>query len=203
MLLEIHPYNPQPRLINQVIDILNNDGVIIFSTDTTYGFGCNIHSKKAMKRIYQIKDIDKKKPLTFICNNAKQFQEYTRGINNRIFRKIRSIVPGPYTFIFEASKAVPKIMLSPRATIGVRMPNSPTIHMIIENLDEAILASSVPVDEGQDIHNAYEIHEQYEKLVDCVIDSGELYISRSSIIDFSVEPPEIIREGDADLSWIE
>lgn len=201
MLLEIHPYSPQQRLIDQVIDIIKNDGVIIYGTDTTYSFGCCIHSKKAMKRIYQIKEIDKKKPLTFICNDTKQFQQYTKGISTPIFRKIKSIVPGPYTFIFEASKMVPKIMLSPRATIGVRMPDAPTATMLVETMDEPILSSSLPEPEDG-VHYPYEIHEQYEKLVDCVVDSGELYLTKSAIIDFSVSPTEIIRAGDADLDWI-
>jgi tRNA threonylcarbamoyl adenosine modification protein (Sua5/YciO/YrdC/YwlC family) len=201
MLLEIHPYSPQSRLINQVIEILKGDGVIVYSTDTNYSFGCCIHSKKAMKRIYQIKQIDKKKPLTFICNDTKQFQQYTKGISTPIFRKIKSIVPGPYTFIFEASKMVPKIMLSPRSTIGVRMPDAPTATMLVEGMNEPILSSSLP-DNSEGIHDPYEIHETYEKLVDCVVDSGELYLTSSAILDFSVTPAEIIRAGDADLEWI-
>ncbi len=203
MLLEIHPFNPQQRLVDRVIDILKNDGVIIYSTDTTYAFGCCISSKKAMKRIYQIKHIDKKQPLTFVCNNTKQFQQYTRGIDNRVFRKIKSIMPGPYTFIFEASKAVPKVMLSPRSTIGVRIPDSEIAHALVEGMDQPILSSSVPIEDNADFHYPYEIHEKYGKLVDCVVDSGETYIMRSSIVDFSVHPAEIIRAGDADLSWTE
>lgn len=202
MLIEIHPYSPQPRLIDQAIDIIKNDGVIIYATDTTYSFGCSIHSKKAMKRIYQIKKIDKKKPLTFICNDAKQFQQYTKGISTPIFRKIKSIVPGPYTFIFEASKMVPKVMLSPRSTIGVRMPAAQVATMLVEHMGEPILSSSISVEEAE-FHSPYEIHEEYEKLVDCVIDSGELFLTQSAIIDFSVNPIEIIRTGDADLAWIE
>lgn len=201
MLLTIHPTNPQQRLIDQVLEIIRNDGVIVYNTDTTYSFGCCIHSKKAMKRIYQIKEIDKKRPLTFICNDTKQFQQYTKGISTPIFRKIKSIVPGPYTFIFEASKMVPKIMLSPRSTIGVRMPNAPTAAMLVAGMNEPILSSSLPAT-NDGVHNPYDIFEQYGKLVDCVVDSGELYISQSAIIDFSVTPAEIIREGDADLSWI-
>lgn len=203
MLLEIHPYNPQQRLIQQVVDILNHDGVIIFNTDTTYVFACSISSKKAMKRIYQIKDIDKKKPLTFICNQTSQFQEYTTGIHNTIFRQIKKVVPGPYTFIFEASKKIPKTLLSPRATIGVRLPDAPIAVSLVEGMNEPILCSSVPKDEEQDFHDPLDLYEQYGKLVDCVI-SGEdsLYIQRSAIIDFSVSPVEIVREGDADLSWL-
>lgn len=202
MILEIHPNNPQKRLIDRVIEILDNDGVIIYGTDTTYAFGCNIQSKKAMKRIYQIKDIDKKRPLTFICSNTQQFQQYTKGISTPVFRKIKSIVPGPYTFIFEASKMVPKTMLSPRATIGVKMPEAPISTALAEGMQQPILSSSLPETEDG-FQNPYDIDDEYGKRVDCIVDSGDIYISKSAIIDFSVSPTEIIRQGDADLSWIE
>lgn len=201
MLLEIHPYSPQQRLIDQAIKILKNDGVIVFPTDTTYTFCCGIRSKKAMKRIYQIKDIDKKEPLTFICNKTQHFQDYTTGINNRVFRKLKAMIPGPYTFIFEASKMVPKTLLSPRATIGVKMPDSPICDMLVEGMEEPLLTSSVPIEGDTDFQEGYSIHEQYEKLVDCVIDTGELYVTQSAIIDFSVDPPELVRQGDIPVEW--
>ena len=203
MRIEIHPLTPQQRLIDRIKAILENDGVIVYGTDTTYAFGCCINSKKAMKRIYRIKHIDRSRPLTFVCNDTKQFQQYTKGVGNRVFRKIKSVMPGPYTFIFEASKAVPKVMLSPRSTIGIRIPDSPIARMIVASVNAPILSSSVPVPPDSSIHNPHDIHERYEKLVDCVVDSGEVYIKRSSIIDFSMNPAEIIRDGDADLSWIE
>jgi len=202
MIIEIHPYSPQQRLIDRVIEILNNDGVIIYGTDTTYAFGCNIQSKKAMKRIYQSKAIDKKKPLTFICSDTQQFQQYTKGISTPVFRKIKAIVPGPYTFIFEASKMVPKTMLSPRATIGVKMPEAPIAIALVERMQQPILSSSVPAN-ANGFQNPYEIEEEYGKRVDCILDSGEMFVTQSAIIDFSVTPAEIIREGDADLSWID
>jgi len=202
MLIEIHPADPQPRLIAKVIDILKDDGVIIYGTDTTYAFGCSIHSKKAMKRIYQLKQIDKHRPLTFICNDTQQFQQYTKGISTPIFRKIKSIVPGPYTFIFEASKMVPKVMLSPRSTIGVKMPLAPVATSLAAQMAEPILSSSLP-EATNEMQNPYEIEEIYGKRVDCIVNSGEIFAQKSAIIDFSVDPPQIIRAGDADLSWIE
>lgn len=202
MIIEIHPSDPQSRLIDKVIDILKNDGVIIYGTDTTYAFGCSIQSKRAMKRIYQIKDIDKKKPLTFICSNTQQFQQYTKGISTPIFRKIKSIMPGPYTFIFEASKMVPKTMLSPRATIGVKIPDALIATTLVEALQQPILSSSLPGDENG-FQNPYDIDDEYGRRVDCIIDCGDKFISRSAVIDFSVSPTEIIRQGDADLSWID
>jgi tRNA threonylcarbamoyl adenosine modification protein (Sua5/YciO/YrdC/YwlC family) len=202
MLITIHPDDPQPRLISRVVDILQNDGVIIYGTDTTYAFGCCLHSKKAMKRIYQLKQIDKHQPLTFICNDAKQFQQYTKGISTPVFRKIKAIVPGPYTFIFEASKMIPKVMLSPRSTIGVRMPLAPVATSLVAAITEPILSSSLP-DNGEIIQKAYEINEEYGKRVDCIVDCGNIYLKQSAIIDFSVDPATVIRTGDADLSWVE
>ncbi len=203
MLLEIHRYSPQARLIDQLVTLLKSDGVIIYPSDTTYVFCCSISSKKAMKRIYQLKEIDKKKPLTFVCNKTKQFQEYTTGLSNQVFRKIKSIIPGPYTFIFEASKKIPKTLLSPRSSIGVKIPDSPIAHMLVELMDAPLLTSSVPRENAtQDFQEAYLIHEQYEKLVDCVVDGGELYLTDSAIIDFTQFPPEVIREGDVDVSWL-
>ncbi|MGK0289706.1 MAG: tRNA threonylcarbamoyl adenosine modification protein (Sua5/YciO/YrdC/YwlC family), partial [bacterium] len=177
MLLLINPFNPQERLIKQAVDILQKDGVIIYPTDTTYSFACSIRSKKAMKRIYQLKNIDKKQPLTFICNDTKQFQEYTRGISSPVFRSIKSQIPGPYTFIFEASKLIPKVLLSPRATIGVRIPDAEIPQKIVELLGEPILSSSIPLLEEDGLfHDPSHLHEHYKKLVDCTIDGGEVYI---------------------------
>ncbi|MCP4757625.1 MAG: threonylcarbamoyl-AMP synthase, partial [Proteobacteria bacterium] len=118
-------------------------------------------------------------------------------------RNIKSIVPGPYTFIFEASKMVPKMMLSPRSTIGVKMPDAPVATMLAKRMQEPILSSSLPESEDdQGFHDPYTIDEQYGKLVDCIVASGDLYLTKSAIIDFSVDPAEIVRSGDADLSWI-
>ena len=104
MILSINPSHPQPRLIQKVVNFLENDGVIIYPTDTTYSFGCSIHSKKAMALVYQLKKIDKKKPLTFICNGTQQFQAYTKGIPNPLFKRIKAHIPGPYTFVLGCSR---------------------------------------------------------------------------------------------------
>ena len=101
MLLSINPKNPQPRLVQQVVELLENDGVIIYPTDTVYGLGCSIYSKKAMKRLHLIKKMDPKKPLTLICSNQTQIQEYTQGIETPIFKLFRKHLPGPYTFCFQ------------------------------------------------------------------------------------------------------
>ena len=140
MLLSINPKNPQPRLVQQVVELLENDGVIIYPTDTVYGLGCSIYSKKAMKRLHLIKKMDPKKPLTLICSNQTQIQEYTQGIETPIFKLLRKHLPGPYTFVFRASKIVPKMMLTPRSTVGFRWPDHPITLAIVEMLGHPILA---------------------------------------------------------------
>ena len=149
MLLSINPKNPQPRLVQQVVELLENDGVIIYPTDTVYGLGCSIYSKKAMKRLHQIKKMDPKKPLTLICSNQTQIQEYTQGIETPIFKLLRKHLPGPYTFVFRASKIVPKMMLTPRSTVGFRWPDHPITLAIVEMLGHPILSSSLRISEDQ------------------------------------------------------
>lgn len=202
MLISIHSDNPQKRNLEKVIEILKKDGVIIYPTDSTYAFGCNIHSKKAMKRIYQLKEIDKKNPLTLICHNIKQFQEYTSGIPNPIFKRVHHNIPGPYTFIFKASKLVPKVFLTRRLTIGVRIPDIKIPRELAAMLGNPIVSSSLPLENEERLQQPFEIYEKYKKNVDCVIDADELYVKESAIIDFTEEPPLIIRKGDADLSWV-
>jgi tRNA threonylcarbamoyl adenosine modification protein (Sua5/YciO/YrdC/YwlC family) len=203
MLLEIHPYSPQSRHVDSLVKILTSNGVIIFPIDTAYVFCCALSSKKAMKRIYQLKNGDKKTHLTFVCNKTKQFQEYTTGLSNQVFRKIKSSIPGPYIFVFEASKKIPKTLLSSRPIIGVKIPESPLSHLLVEQMDEPLLTSSIPKEMAeQDFQDGYTLHEQYEKLVDCVVDSGELYLTKSAIIDFTHSPPKVIRTGDVDVSWL-
>ena len=117
MLLNINPVNPNTLRVKQVVDVLRKDGVIIYPTDTVYGLGCSIFSKKAMKRLHKIKKVNQKKPLTVICANQAELQEYAQGIQKRIFKLLKRKLPGPYTFVFKASKIVPKMMLTPRRTV--------------------------------------------------------------------------------------
>ena len=159
MLFSINADNPQPRLIKQVVELLENDGVIIYPTDTVYGLGCSIYSKKAMKRLHQIKKMDPKKPLTLICSNQTQIQEYTQGIDAPVLKLLRKNLPGPFTFIFKASKIVPKMMLTPRKTVGLRWPDYPIANRITSSLGHPILSSSLSISEKELFEDPYEIHE--------------------------------------------
>lgn len=203
MLLEIHPHNPQPRLIRQVVEVLQNDGVIVYPTDTVYGLGCNIYSKKALKRISLIKDVDAKRHLTFICSSQQQIQEYAQGIDTVVFKVLRRNLPGPYTFLFRASKIVPKLLLTKRSTIGVRWPDQPVATQIVSELGNPILSSSLHSGEDQLFDNAWEIHEEYGRQVDMVVDAGEIFAQHSTIIDFTDDLPEVIRLGKGPIDWLD
>lgn len=203
MLFSINPKNPQPRLVQQVVELLENDGVIIYPTDTVYGLGCSIYSKKAMKRLHLIKKMDPKKPLTLICSNQTQIQEYTQGIETPIFKLLRKHLPGPYTFVFRASKIVPKMMLTPRSTVGFRWPDHPITLAIVEMLGHPILSSSLRISEDQLYDDLQEIHDHFKKRVDAVVDGGSIFAEHSTIIDFSQGDPILLRQGKGNSSWLE
>ena len=209
MLLSINPINPQPRRIQQVVDVLKNDGVIIYPTDTVYGLGCSIFSKKAMRRMQQIKNLNvhngtnPKKPLTFICSNQTEVQEYTQGISTPVFKMLRRQLPGPYTFVFKAAKIVPKMMLTPRSTVGLRWPDHTIANEIVETFGHPILSSSlrISVDELYDDPN--DLHEEYKKQVDLIVDGGTIFAENSTIIDFSHAEAEIIRISKGSVDWLD
>lgn len=202
MLLNINPENPQQRLIDQAISVLERDGIIIYPTDTVYGLGCSIFSKKGVSRIQQIKNRDPKKPMTLICSSERQIQEYTQGIPTPIFKIIRRYLPGPYTFIFSASKVVPKILLTKRKTLGCRIPDHPIALKIVESLGHPILSTSLLNSEDNLYDDPLDIHDEYEKKVDLVIDGGPIFAEYSTMVDFTQSPPEVIREGKGDTSWL-
>ena len=203
MLLSINPVNPQPRRIQQVVDVLQNDGIIIYPTDTVYGLGCSIFSKKAMKRLYQIKKVNQKKPLTFICANQTEVQEYTQGIPTDVFKLLRRKLPGPYTFVFKASKIVPKMMLTPRSTVGLRWPDHPIANEIVAALGHPILSSSLRISADELYEDPHELHEKYKKQVDLIVYGGAIFAENSTIIDFSHGTPEISRMGKGSVEWLE
>ncbi len=203
MLLNINPINPQQRLIDRAVSVLQNDGVIIYPTDTVYGLGCSIFSKKAMARICQIKNRDPKKPMTFICSSERQIQEYTQGIPTPFFKIMRRYLPGPYTFIFNAAKVVPQMMLTRRKTLGCRWPDHPIALKLVETLGSPILSTSLLTSE-ETLHNdPTKLHDEFKKLIDLVIDGGVIFAEYSTIVDFTLPTPEVIRQGKGETSWVE
>lgn len=207
MLIEIHPENPEARKIKQVIDILKNDGVIIYPTDTIYGLGCDINSHKAMEKICAIKKINPEKAnLSFVCADMSNISDYARPFGNSIYKLMKRCLPGPYTFILNANNNLPKLLRNKKKTVGIRVPNSPIVRDIVSALGAPLLSTSIKnLDEKDDIieypTDPYEIQEQYAHLVDLVIDGGFGANTPSTIIDCTNDEPILVRLGLG--AWLE
>lgn len=197
MLLEIHPKNPDERKINLVLDCLRKGGIIIYPTDTIYGLGCSIEHSDAINRICKIKHIQAEKALlSFICSDLSNLSEYTKSIDTPIYRFLKQYLPGPFTFILEASKKTPKLLRTKKETVGIRVPDNEICRTIIHALGHPILSTSLPYDEDDIPYTDAEImHEKFGHLVDIVIDGGPGGVVPSTIVDCTKNPPEVIREG--------
>ena len=196
MLLQIHPENPQPRLIKQVVECLKDGGVIIYPTDTIYGLGSDIMQHKTIEKICQIKNIDPQKAqLSFICSDLSHLSDYTKSIDTPLFRMLKNHLPGPYTFILPASKQVPKILQSKKSTIGLRIPDNVICHQILAALGNPILSTSLPGEMVEDYTDPEIIHEKFEHLVDFVIDGGIGGMTPSTIVDCTTDEWTVLRQG--------
>jgi tRNA threonylcarbamoyl adenosine modification protein (Sua5/YciO/YrdC/YwlC family) len=197
MLVHIHPDNPQERNIKTVIDCLKKGGVIVYPTDTVYGLGCDIFNTEAIERICKIKKIDPKKAqLSFVCADLSQLSTFSKAIDTPVFRILKRALPGPYTFILEASREVPKMLKTKKDTIGIRVPNHIITQTLIKELGHPIMSVSLPTDVDVEYYTDPEmIQEYYTKQVDLVIDSGIGNTTFSTVIDCTSGFPELIREG--------
>jgi len=201
MIFVINPQNPQPRLVRQTTEILQKGGVIISPTDTTYGIGCDLFNKKAVERVYRIKEAEPDKPLSFICADLKDLSTYAVGVSNYAYQTMRRLLPGPYTFVLRASKMVPKIMVSRQKTVGIRIPDNEICLSIVRELGHPIVSTSVAQPRDEVLSDPEEIHARFGKQVDLVIDGGILLSDLSSVVDLSGEMPEVIREGKGDVRF--
>jgi len=196
MLLRIHPQNPQPRMLSQVADCLKSGGIIIYPTDTIYGLGCDIYQPKAIERICKIKNIDPQKArLSFICRDLSHLSDYTKSIDTPLYRVLKNYLPGPYTFILPASKAVPKLLKSKKDTVGIRVPDNIICSSILETLGNPILSASLPGKMVEEYTNPEIIYEKFGKLVDYVIDGGVGGIVPSTVIDCTTDEWTVTRQG--------
>ena len=175
---------------------MKDGGVIIYPTDTVYGFGCDIFQQKAVERICRIKSVDPHKAqLSFICNDLSDLSKYARSINTPVYRILKRYIPGPYTFILPASREVPKILKGRKDTIGLRVPDQPIATAIIQELGNPILSSSLPGEMVEEYTDPECIHEKFGKLVDLVIDGGIGGFRYSTVVDLTEDHPVILRQG--------
>ncbi|MBF0302555.1 MAG: threonylcarbamoyl-AMP synthase [Desulfamplus sp.] len=211
MLLKVNPDNPQPRLISKVVSLLREGGVIAYPTDTFYGIGCDIMNKKAIERVYQLKNRDKNEPFSFICSDLKHISEYAK-VSNFAYRNMKRVLPGPFTLILPGSKMVPKIMLTKRKTAGIRVPDNNIVLAIARELGHPILSTSASDDKGSkkagnDKSNVFSdpslIYDHFGDLLDAVIDGGPVPNVASSVVSLIDDIPEIIRCGAGDVSVFE
>ena len=200
MLISINPDNPQPRHIRQIAEKIRNGAVICYPTDTVYGIGCDIFNQKAIKKIFQIKKRAKHKPFSFMCSSLKNVNDYGH-VSNMAYRIMKKALPGPFTFVLSASKLVPKIMITKQKTVGIRVPDNNICLALIEELGNPILTTSAILDkEGAPLSEAYEFDELLGNMVDLVIDGGMVFPDPSTIVSFTGDEPEILRQGKGDAS---
>ncbi|OQY56440.1 MAG: threonylcarbamoyl-AMP synthase [Desulfobacteraceae bacterium 4572_88] len=202
MLITINSENPQMRLIRKVGDILKKGGVIAYPTDTYYGIGCDIMNKKAIQRIYQLKQRDKNKPFSFICSGLKNISRYAK-VSNYAYKTMKRLLPGPYTFVLEGSKLVPKIMLTRRKAAGIRVPDNVICLALVEELGNPVISTSATMPDGTIFDDASFIDEFFNSRLDAVIDGGPVASQPSSVVSLHNDIPEIIRRGIGDVSIFE
>ena len=196
MLIRVHPENPQERLIRQIVGILKQGGIIVYPTDTIYGLGCDIYQHKAIERICRIKNVEPQKAnLSFVCYDLSDLSHYARQLDTPVYRTLKQHLPGPYTFILQASKEVPKILKTKKDTVGIRVPDNKIARCIVQELGNPILSATLPGEYVEDYTDPEIIHDKFEKLVDVVVDGGVGGMVPSTIIDCTGEEPVVTRQG--------
>ena len=198
---QIHPENPQPRLINQAVEILQKGGLIAYPTDSAYALGCHIGDKMALDRIRALRALDKNHNFTLMCRDLSELATYAK-INNQVFRMLKSHTPGPYTFILEATSEVPRrLMHTKRKTIGIRVPDNPITLALIEALGEPLMTSTLllPGDEYP-LTDPYDIRESLQHQLELVIDGGFCGMEPTTVVDLTGAVPALLRQGCGDFS---
>lgn len=196
---ELHPINPQVRFINKAVDVLKNGGLIIYPTDTLYGIGCDIFNKDALEKVFAIKSDSSQKLFSFVCSDLKNIARYAK-VSDYAYRTMKHLLPGPYTFILPAAKEVPKKLWSKRKTVGIRVPNNNIALLLVRELGNPIISTSVTDRSGEVLTDAEEIRTIFNSSVDLMLSTGNLAGDPSSVIDLSSEQPEVVRAGAGDIS---
>jgi tRNA threonylcarbamoyl adenosine modification protein (Sua5/YciO/YrdC/YwlC family) len=193
MIISINPQNPQQRLIRRVSEILDKGGLIAYPTDTFYGIGCDLYNKKGIQKIYKLKNRPLNQPFSIICDSLKEISKYAK-VSDYAYKNMKRLLPGPYTFILDGTKLVPKIMLTRRNTVGIRVPDNNICLAIVRTLGRPIISTSALLDDPVSIKEAYSSY------LDIIIDGGALYPSPSSVVSLTGDVPKVIREGKGDVS---
>lgn len=201
-LIKLYEENPDPRKIQQIVDILKDGGVIIYPTDTIYGLGCDLTNRKAIDKLCWVKGIKPGKiNLSFICEDMSHISDYVKNLSTPTFKLMKKNLPGPFTFILPANSNVPKIVNANKKTVGIRIPNNKIPIAIVKALGNPLITTSIKEDDVVEYPtDPEEIYENFKNLVDVVIDGGYGNNNPSTVIDCTKEPAEIVREGLGDVT---
>jgi tRNA threonylcarbamoyl adenosine modification protein (Sua5/YciO/YrdC/YwlC family) len=192
MRIEIHPTHPQARRVQQAVEVLRRGGVVVYPTGTVYGLGCDIHQKKAVERIYQIRRLKKDHPLSFMCPDLSKIARYAH-VDDFAYRIMKRLVPGPYTFVLQATREVPKLLVRKQNTVGIRVPDDTVALALLNELGSPIVSTSAMID-GEVLNDPDELHARFPH-VDAFVDGGWGGIEPSTIIDLSGDEAVVLREG--------
>ncbi|VAX20228.1 Hypothetical YciO protein, TsaC/YrdC paralog [hydrothermal vent metagenome] len=199
--IHINPASPSYKALREVADIILNDGVMVYPTDTIYGLGCDVFSKKAAERISRIKKRDPLKPFSFVCKDMEQISEFA-FVPNFGYKLMKRLLPGPYTFILEARKTnVPKKMIGKRNTVGVRIPDHPVCRMIIALTGRPIISTSVNLAGGEHLTDPADLPQSFSRSIDVILSEGELVSDPSTVVDLTGNMPDVIRLGKGPVDW--
>ena len=195
-LLQIHPESPQLRLIQRAVEVLRNGGVIVYPTDSSYAIACHIGDKQALDKIRRIRQLDDKHNFTLVCKDLAQVSTFTK-ISNNAYRLIKALTPGPFTFILDATREVPRRLQHPKKkTVGIRVPDHPVAQLLVQELGEPLFSSTLMLPgEDEALTDPYEIKDKLDHELDLVIDAGIIPFEQTTIIEFSNGAGEIIRQG--------
>ncbi|WP_340687585.1 L-threonylcarbamoyladenylate synthase [Amycolatopsis coloradensis] len=201
---DVHPENPQRRAIGQVVDILREDGLIAYPTDSCFALGCQLGNRQGIDRIRSIRKLDDRHHFTLVCQDFAQLGQFVH-VDNAVFRAVKASTPGSYTFILPATKEVPRRLLhAKKKTVGVRIPDHVVTQALLGELGEPLLSSTLLLpDQEEPMTQGWDIKEHLEHVVDAVIDSGDCGVEPTTVIDFSSGEPEIVRRGAGDTARFE
>jgi tRNA threonylcarbamoyl adenosine modification protein (Sua5/YciO/YrdC/YwlC family) len=203
VLLQVDPLEPEPWLLAKAVDALRRGGVVVTPTDSVYAIACGISHPDAIRRVYALKDMDPKKPLSILLPDTSMISRYARGVSTPVYRMMKRVLPGPYTFIFGASNEVPKIMLRKRRTIGIRIPNNPILLALLAELDDPLLTTSVRTADDEVVTDPIDLEGHLGSRIDLVIDGGIQVPQPSTVVDLSGDVPVLLREGKGDVDALQ
>ena len=201
---DIHPENPQLRLIDKVVEILRNDGLIAYPTDSCYALGCRVGNQDGLDRIRAIRHLDDKHHFTLVCHDFAQLGQLVH-LDNAVFRAVKAATPGPYTFILPATREVPKRLAHPKKrTVGVRIPDHRVVQALLRELGEPLLSSTLLLPDAEEpMTDGWAIKEELDHVVDAVVDAGDCGLEPTTVVDWSEGYPEVVRVGAGDPSRFE